>query len=277
MIDTNEPADDAEPPQDAEPLDVSPMTDSPSGIRRAAADGMKLIDAMAGRSSVFGFGFDPLTDAIQIAAQGYLGDAAALLDHPTDGDDLLLRQFQELFTDSGGVSAESIFVCSSADMAVEAAIALARGWKSHSAYRTITLVGSDHGRSGVCRTAGGRPELHEGYGPMMAGFSHVPAGDIDALRATIDEQTACILLSPIDLQNSAQSLDADYLIAVRELCDEFEILLIFDESRLCFASSGKPLAFSSIAEIQADAVILSGGLFARAARRNRHRVSSCDG
>ncbi len=273
MSDSEEPIDDVEPeyeglregdcesPETDNVAETEKMTGSPLGIRRPDQQGLECVDALAGRSSVFGFGFAPITDTIQQAAEQYLGDSAALLDQVVDGDDRLLVQFQELMGESGGVSAESIFVCSSADMAVETAIAEARIGSPDSAYRTITLLGSDYGRSGVCRTASGRPELHEGYGPMMAGFAHVPAGDIDALRAAADEQTACILLSPVDFADASRPLDFDYLTAVRKLCDDRGIVLVVDESRLCFASSGRLFAFTSIADIQADAVILGGGLF----------------
>ena len=70
---------------------------------------------------------------------------------------------------------------------------------------------------------------------MMAGFAHVPVGDLDALHAAIDEQTACILLSPVDLLGAARPIDAGYLEGVRELCDEHEILLVIDETQLAAA------------------------------------------
>ncbi len=243
-------------------VDRAPRWDGPPvGIRRGDRAGLEWVDALAGRSSVFGFGFHPVIEAIQKAAQQYLGDAAELIDHADGGDDLILRQLQELLGDSQAISTDSLYLTSSADLAVETAVELARKRKPDVAYRMITAVGSDHGRSGVCRIASGRPELHEGYGPMMAGFAHVPTGDIDALRATIDEQTCGVMLSPIDFGDAARPLTADYLLAVREACDESDLVLIFDESRIGFGTSASPLAFAAIADIHADAVILGGGLF----------------
>ncbi len=238
------------------------MSGSPIGIRRADDNGLEIIDAMAGRASVFGFGFDPITEAIQSVAESYLGDASAFVDNPAAGQDLLGVELLELLGDSPAIAAESIWLCASADMAVETAIRYARKFRPEKCFRTIALLGSDHGRSGMCRTASGRPELHEGYGPMMSGFAHVPVGNLDAIRAAIDEQTACILLSPVDLLAAARPLDADYLAGVRELCDEHEILLVIDETQLAFGSSGQPLAFSAIANVHADVVVLASGLFA---------------
>lgn len=239
------------------------MSGPPAGIRRADDNGLEVIDAMAGRASVFGFGFEPITEVIQAAAETYLGDASAFVDEPTNREAPLSTALLELLGDSPFISpAGGISLHASADMAVEAAIGLARQFRPEKSFRTIALVGSDHGRTGMCRTASGRPDLHAGYGPMMAGFAHVPAGDLDAIRAVIDEQTACILLAPVDMRDAARPLDAEYLIGVRELCDQHEILLVVDETQLAFGSSGRPLAFSAIAEVHADVVALSSGLFA---------------
>lgn len=240
------------------------MSGPPIGIRRADDDGFELIDALAGRASVFGFGFEPITEAIQGAAEAYLGDASAYGDESETHDEnaQLKTQFQELMGDSHSIAVDSVFLCASADLAMETAIALARTHRPEKAFRTVAMVGGDHGRTGMCRTASGRPELRAGFGPMMAGFAHVPIGDLDAVRAVVDEQTACILFAPIELRNSARPLDADYLAGLRELCDQHEILLVVDETQLVFGASGRPMTYSAIAEIRADIVVLASGLFA---------------
>ena len=84
----------------------------------------------------------------------------------------------------------------------------------------------------------GLPELHEGLGPMMAGFSHLPVGDLDALRAAMDEQTAGVLLSPIDLGNGAVACEPEYLAGVRAVCNERGVLLVIDETQLVFGATG---------------------------------------
>ena len=163
--------------------------DSPFGLRRTDQSGREIIDASAGRVSVFGFGHQGIVEAINMAADQYLGDAASLADIHSDANEDFRELVQAVIGQSGNVRSDSLLVTESADAAVETAIRFARGWKSD-AYRTIAMIGSDHGRTAACRTASGRPELHEGYGPMIAGFSHVPPNDIDALRATISDQTA---------------------------------------------------------------------------------------
>jgi acetylornithine/N-succinyldiaminopimelate aminotransferase len=237
------------------------MTGAPIGIRRADEHGFEMLDAMSGRACVFGFGFQPIIEAIQSTAEGYLGDGAAHSDQGCSDDGMLKSLLSELLGDSRHAPSDSIYLCPAADLAIEKAISLARTFRPEKAFRTVALVGSDHGRTGMCRTASGRPSLHEGFGPMMAGFAHVPTDDIKALRSVIDKQTACILLSPIDFNDGVRPVAKDYLLAVRKLCDENEILLIIDESRIAFGSSGELLAYTAIADIAADIVVVAAGLF----------------
>jgi acetylornithine/N-succinyldiaminopimelate aminotransferase len=146
-------------------------------------------------------------------------------------------------------------------MAVERAIMLARRYRSPRAFRTVALVGSDHGRTLLCRTASGRPELQEDLGPLVAGFSHVPPGDLDALDVAVDEQTACVLISPNLWSRGGEVLDAAYLKEVQRLCNQRDVLLAVDESQVVFGATGQPLAICSIADVRPDLVVLSSGLF----------------
>ena len=97
---------------------------------------------------------------------------------------------------------------------------------------------------------------------MMAGFSHLPVGDLDALRAAMDDEVAGVLLSPIDLGSGAVACEAEYLAGVRTACNERGALLVVDETQLVFGATGHHFSFSSIAAIHADIVIASAGLFA---------------
>lgn len=234
----------------------------PKGLRRSDAEGNEILDAMAGRACVFGFGFGPVTEAIQTAAESYLGDAVLFDDQMAMGDGSLRVLMLEMLKETPTIIPDSIFLRPSPDMAVETAVALARRCRPEKSYRTISLLDSNHGRTLMCRTASGCPDLHEGFGPMMAGFTHVPAEDLDAIAAAIDDQTACVLLSPIQLRNAAKVCQAAYLQGLRQICDEHQVLLVIDETQLAFGSSGRPLSIASIADVQADIVTLAGGLFA---------------
>ncbi|MDF1840342.1 MAG: aminotransferase class III-fold pyridoxal phosphate-dependent enzyme, partial [Rubripirellula sp.] len=232
-------------------------------VRQDAA-GIGMVDGLAGRTSVLGLDCPDVSDAIRSAAGGYQGDASAFEDidsneAETDAD--VLELITEAFGSVAGDLTHSVLLSPSADQAVEAAIMLARRYRPQRAFRTVALVGSDHGRTMLCRTASGRPELQEDLGPLVAGFSHVPAGDIDALDVAVDDQTACVLISPVLWNCGGEVLDAAYLQGVRRLCDERGVLLAVDETQVVFGSTGHPMAISSIAEVRPDLAVFSSGLF----------------
>jgi len=238
------------------------MHGEPVGMRRADGNGCELLDAMAGRNSVFGFGYTPIQEAMAACLSRYLGDGSLFSDVVDSGESPLSRQLDQVFAGSTSVSADSMLLLPSPDLALEHAIQIARRFRPDKSFRTIAMLGSDHGRTGMCRTASGRPHLHEGLGPMMAGFSHVPVGDLEAVRATVGDQTAGILLSPIDIENAALACASDYLAGVREVCNERGVLLIIDETQIVFGSTGEKFAFSALADVHADIVVASSGLFA---------------
>jgi acetylornithine/N-succinyldiaminopimelate aminotransferase len=245
-----------------QPVELPVMRGEPFGMLRADKNGCELLDAMAGRNSVFGFGCTPIRESLVSGLSGHLGEGSCFADVEDDGDSPLSKRLQELFDGANCVSVDSMALLPSPDLAVEYALQLTRRFRSEKAFRTIALTGSDHGRTGMCRTASGRPQLHEGLGPMMAGFSHLPMGDLDALRAAMDEQTAGVILSTIDLGSRAVACEAEYLAGVRAACNERGALLIIDETQLVFGATGNHFSFSGIADIQADIVVASGGLFA---------------
>ena len=241
--------------------DLPIMHGEPFGMRRADDDGREMLDGMAGRHCVFGFGCTPIHESLIASFAEYLGDGSCFANVAGHHLSALSRQLETLFSRSSSVSADSMALLPSPDLAMEYALQLTRRFRAGKSFRTIAMLGSDHGRTGMTRTASGQPELHQGLGPMMAGFSHVPSGDLDALRASIDDQTSAILLSPVDLASGAKACEADYLVGVREVCDKQGLLLVMDETQLVYGSTGSRFAFESLADINADIVIASAGLF----------------
>jgi acetylornithine/succinyldiaminopimelate/putrescine aminotransferase len=233
------------------------FTGSPRGIRRADDHGLELLDAMAGRSSVFGFGHKAIVDVFSSIGQTYLGDGSAY--EPMVADDVeLLDAFLTLSGTDCGCDVQKAFCMPSPGEAIDWIIAAIR---RPTQFRTITLAGSDHGRTGVGRTAGGLVSLQQNYGPLMAGFVHVRGSDPRSLAAAVDDQTAAILLSVQDTNHGNKLLGDDFLIAARELCNERKILLVIDQTQTTLGDGGKALAHQCIADVDADAVILSAGLF----------------
>lgn len=252
---------------------VNPRFDA-IGMRRPGTGGEVIIDAMAGRTSVFGFGFKPLVETFRSATTCLQGDSAAWIDaasediddeHAKGGSpsqaDALKQRICDLFSGTSQISADHLLLRPSADAAIDSALGMVRRRRPEKAFRIIAVVGSDHGRTGMCRSASGQPPLHDGYGPMMAGFSHAPAGDPNALQACVDEQTAGVLISPVELANGAIACQADYLRAVRDICNQNDLLLMIDETQLVLGASGKWLTYAALADISADIAVVSAGLF----------------
>lgn len=234
------------------------------GIRCQDAAGHAWVDALAGRASAVGLGCNAIGDAIRQTADAYVGDASAVREIADDEQTELAAALQQVLQSAGNQNAITVDSCllfSDADLATEAMVTFARTRNAETSYRTIALAGSDHGRTALCRSASGQPALHQGFGPMVAGFDHVKPNDLKALEAAIDESTAAVLLSPVDLSNAARPLDGDYLSKVRRICDQRDLMLLIDESRLCFGASGSCFSFTSLCDIPVDGIVISAGLF----------------
>jgi acetylornithine/N-succinyldiaminopimelate aminotransferase len=159
--------------------------------------------------------------------------------------------------------AERVFFCNSGAEAVEGAIKLAR--KYHHAKgqaertRIITCEGAFHGRTLATLSAAGNPKHMEGFGPATAGFDQVAFGNLNELRAAITEETAAVLIEPVQGEGGIRKASPDYLRRLREVCDEFGLLLMFDEVQCGMGRSGKLFAHEW-AGIAPDVMALAKGL-----------------
>ena len=157
---------------------------------------------------------------------------------------------------------ERIFLANSGAEANEGAIKLARKYAktiSHDKVNIITAENSFHGRTLATLTATAQPKYQKGYEPLPQGFSYVPYNDIAALAAAMNEQTAAVMLEPIQGEGGIQVPDATYLEQVRALCDQNGALLIFDEIQTGMGRTGKMFAFQH-STIKPDIVTLAKGL-----------------
>ncbi len=121
------------------------------------------------------------------------------------------------------------FFCNSGTEANEAAIKLARLHTPKQQYKIITFEGGFHGRTLGATTATAQPKYHEGLGPLMAGFTYAPFGDLDAVAARIDAETCAIMIEPIQGEGGVRVPTREFLAGLRRLADEHSLLLIFDE------------------------------------------------
>jgi len=129
--------------------------------------------------------------------------------------------------------ADRVFFCSSGVEALEGTIKLARRTQHLAGHperwRVITVEGAFHGRSLATISAAANPKYLDGFGPPVEGFDNVPFGNLNALRAAITEETAAILVEPIQGEGGIHTAKLDYLRGLRAAADEFGLLLAFDE------------------------------------------------
>jgi acetylornithine/N-succinyldiaminopimelate aminotransferase len=121
------------------------------------------------------------------------------------------------------------FFCNSGTEANEAAIKLARLHTPPEKYKIITFEGGFHGRTLGSLTATAQPKYHEGLGPLVAGFVYSPWGDLEAVGRLVDAETAAIMIEPIQGEGGVRIPSREFLVGLRKICDENNLLLIFDE------------------------------------------------
>jgi len=159
--------------------------------------------------------------------------------------------------------ADRVFFCNSGAEANEAAIKLARKYVKDNGekerYRIITMEKSFHGRTMATLSATGQDKIKKGFEPVLEGFDHIPFNDIEALRKSIGPSTCAVLLEPIQGEGGVRCPDPDYLKAVRRLCDETGILLIFDEIQTGMGRTGKLFAYEHFG-IEPDIMTLAKAL-----------------
>ncbi len=159
--------------------------------------------------------------------------------------------------------AHKVFFCNSGAEANEGAIKLARAWaraRGHEQrYEIITAYNSFHGRTLAALTATGQEKYHRGFEPLVPGFRYVPYNDIEALREAITDRTCAVMLEPVQGEGGIIVPDRQYLQAVRELCTERGLLLIFDEVQTGIGRTGHLFAYEHFG-VEPDIMTLAKGL-----------------
>jgi acetylornithine/N-succinyldiaminopimelate aminotransferase len=166
----------------------------------------------------------------------------------------------------GASFADVVFFCNSGAEAMEGCIKMARKYHAVNGapqrYRIITFEGAFHGRTLATLAAGGQKKYLEGFGPVVEGFDQVPFGDLAAVKAAITPETAAILIEPIMGEGGVRVVEPSFLRALRELCDENGLLLIFDEVQSGMGRTGHLFAHQRVGvtpDIMGLAKALGGG------------------
>ena len=217
-------------------------------------NGRKYLDALGGIAvNVLGHNYAPLVNAI--------GDQAKRLIHVSN------LYYTEPQADaaaklSGLTAGGKVFFGNSGAEANEGAIKAARKY-AHTIRpnksQIITALGSFHGRTLATLTATGQEKFHRGFEPLPQGFDYVPFNDIAALETQMNENTAAVMLEPIQGEGGVRTPADGYLQQVRELCDKYDALLIFDEIQTGMGRTGSFYAYEMYG-VTPDIVTLAKGL-----------------
>jgi predicted acetylornithine/succinylornithine family transaminase len=142
-----------------------------------------------------------------------------------------------------------VFFCNSGAEANEGLFKLARKFgHDDSRYEIITTVDSFHGRTLAGIAATGQQKVKKGFEPAVPGFKQVPFNDLDAMRDAITPKTAAILIEPVQGESGITVATPEYLTGLRKLCDERDLLLLFDEVQAGHFRTGKFQSWQRILE-----------------------------
>ena len=161
---------------------------------------------------------------------------------------------------------DKVFFANSGAEANEGAFKLAKIYyykKGIDKMEIISLDHSFHGRTLATVAATGQEKYQKPYRPLTPGFIQVPPNDFDALKGVVSDKTAAILIEPIQGESGVHPMDKEYLEKVRVLCDEKDILLIFDEVQTGMGRTGKMWAYELYGvepDIMTSAKALGGGI-----------------
>jgi len=196
---------------------------------------------------------DAITDALIQQSRELINASPSFFNKP-------MIEFANLLTERSCF--DRVFFASSGAEANEGAVKLARkhGSKNlNGAFEIITMVNSFHGRTLAMMSATGKKKWENLFEPKVAGFKHVPFNDLHALQDALSPNTCAIMLEPIQGEGGVFEVEKNYIQAIRKLCSEQEILLIFDEVQTGLGRTGKLFAYEHYG-IEPDMMTLAKGI-----------------
>ncbi len=226
------------------------------GARLFTADGEAYLDCLAGIATTgLGHAHPKLVAALEAQAEK-LWHVSNIFRIP--GQEALAGRL------TSATFADVVFFTNSGTEAVECALKTAR--KFHSANgnsERIDIIGFDgafHGRSYAAVYAAGNPHYTEGFGPALPGYVQLPFGDMEALKTAIGPTTAAIIIEPVQGEGGARAVPDAQLTAMRALCDEHGVLLIYDEIQCGMGRTGRLFAHEWAADAAPDIMCVAKAL-----------------
>jgi acetylornithine/N-succinyldiaminopimelate aminotransferase len=197
-------------------------------------DGTRYLDFAAGIAvNLLGHSHPVLIGAIQQQA-ATLMHVSNLYGSP-QGERLAQRLVDLTFADT-------VFFTNSGAEAVECAIKTARAYHQHAGneerFELITFVNAFHGRTMATISASNQEKMHKGFAPLLPGFRYVEFDDLEGAKAAIGPHTAGFLVEPIQGEGGVRVGSQEFIAGLRELADEYDLMLIFDEVQTGVARTG---------------------------------------
>ncbi len=152
-----------------------------------------------------------------------------------------------------------VFFCNSGAEGCEAAIKFARAYGKGKRHEIITMANSFHGRTMGALAATGQAKYQNGFHPLPPGFKTIPFNDIDAVKATVNDNTIAIMLELVQGEGGINIAGKEYIRQIRELCTQKDILLILDEVQTGMGRTGEIFGFKHYG-IEPDLMILAKAL-----------------
>jgi acetylornithine/N-succinyldiaminopimelate aminotransferase len=221
-------------------------------------NGEKYLDFAAGIAvNILGHGHPHLTKAIQSQAATLMHDSN-LYGSP-QGAAFAKRLCDLTFADT-------VFFTNSGVEAVECAIKTARRYHhvhdNRHKHTLITFKQAFHGRTMAAISATDQPKMIDGFSPLLPGFRVAEFDNLDAAKAAMDENTAGFLVEPVQGEGGIRPASKEFLQGLRDLCDEHDLMLVFDEVQCGVARSGTLYAYEQYGvtpDIMASAKGIGGG------------------
>lgn len=229
--------------------------DRGEGVYLYATDGRRYLDFAAGIAvNSLGHAHPHLVKALQ--------DQAARLWHTSNM--YTIPEQQRLADRLVGASfADTVFFCNSGVEAIEGGIKLCRRYHhaggNPGKWRIVTFDGAFHGRSLAALAAANNPKYLDGFGPKVDGFDQVAFNNMNEVRNAIGDDTAAILIEPVQGEGGIRTADIEFMRALRKVCDEFGLLLFLDEVQCGMGRTGKLFAHEW-ADIRPDVVASAKGI-----------------
>ncbi len=221
------------------------------GARVKDDEGREYIDLVAGIAvNVLGHCHPAVVEAITEQASRLIHCSNLYYNEPQ-------AEAAKLLAETAPGDLNRVFFCNSGTESMECAIKLARKYTGRTKF--IAFEHGFHGRTLGSLSATWKPEFREPFEPLVPGFEHVPYGDLDAVEEAIDEDTAGVIVEPVQGEGGVRVPPEGFLKGLRELCDEYGALLIVDEVQTGMGRTGRFFAFEHEG-IVPDIVCLAKGL-----------------